>query len=143
MTVQSFTPGKQYTSFSGLINEVRNQATYANAANNTYTTSDVLGGFIIRDTNGGARTDTMPTAAALVPLIQGAEVGSCIKFYIKNTAAGANTLTVAIGTGGTAVGTMTVAQSNIKKFMLRVTAVGDADGVGSTYDLISLGTSVF
>lgn len=143
MPVNSFTPEKQSPAFGGIISEVMNRVTYATAGNVTYKVSDIIGGFINRDTNGGARTDTFPTAAALVAGIEGAKVGSAIQIFIKNTAGAANSLTVAIGTGGTAVGTMTVAQSNIKSFLIIVTALGDQNNVGATYDLVSLGTAAF
>lgn len=145
MAVQSFTGTKGYPSFSGPLNTVVSPVSYNTAGNITYTANDVLGGFIQRDTNGGARTDTLPSAASLLPLIEGAQVGSSIKFFIKNTAAAANTLTVAVGAGGTANSgdTLTVAQSNIKEFLLRVTAVPDQNGNGGAYTLYSLGTATF
>ena len=140
MSVQSFTPTKQYPSFSGLINEVISPATYSNAANNTLLTGDVLGG-LITHTAAGAQTDTLPSAALLVPLIEGAQVGSAIRFFVK--AGGAGTITVAAGAGGTLTGTATVATGNIKEFLLVVTALPDQFGNGATYTVYSLGTSTF
>lgn len=145
MSVQSFTPRKQFPSFSSIINQVVSPVSYSTAGAVTYTAADVMGGFIQRDTNGGARTDNLPKASDLVPAIEGAVVGSSIKVLIKNTASGANTLTVAVGTGGTANSgdTLTVAQNNIKEFLIVVTALPDAYGNGATYTLYSLGTSTF
>lgn len=145
MAVTSYSPTKNYPSFSSIINQYVNPVAYSTAGNVTYTASDVIGGFIQRDTNGGARTDTLPSAALLIPAIEGAQVGSSIKVLVKNTAGAANTLTVAAGAGGTMKSgdTATVAQSNIKEFMIVVTAVPDAFGNGGTYTVYSLGTSVF
>lgn len=113
---------------------------YANAGNNTYLTSDVLGGLISRDCNGGARTDTMPTAAALVAAINGAMVGTSFEFTIKNISGTAVALTVAAGSGGTTSGTMTIAQSNAKIFMVVFTNVTPGS---EAYTVYSLGSLVF
>jgi hypothetical protein len=145
MAVTSYTPTKNYPSFSTIVNQYVNPVAYSTAGNVTYTAADVLGGFIQRDTNGGARTDVLPTATLLIPAIEGAQVGSSIKLLIKNTASAANTLTVSAGTGGTMKSgdTATVAQSNIKEFLIVVTAIPDQYGNGGTYTVYSLGTSVF
>lgn len=142
MSVQSFTPSKQYPSFSGLINETFNPASYSNAGGNTLAVSDVLGGFITH-TAAAAETDTLPSAALLVPQIEGAAVGSSIRFFVK--AGGAGTITVAVGAGGTAEAgdTLTVAQGYIREFLLRVTALPDQFGNGAAYELYSLGASTF
>lgn len=142
MSVQSFSPTKNYPSFSGLVNEVRTPVAYANAGNNTLLFSDVLGGFITH-TAAGAQADTLPSAALLVPQIEGAQIGSCIRFLVK--AGGAGTITIAVGAGGTANpgDTLTVATGQIKEFMIRVTALPDQYGNGATYTLYSLGTSTF
>lgn len=135
--VVDFVPQKQYPSFSGIINQVITIAAYT-ATSTTLLFSDVLGGFIL-STNGSAQTLTLPTAALLVPQIEGAQVNTAILFKVK--AGGAGTITVAVGTGGTANSgdTLTVATGNIKEFMIIVTAVGSTP----TYTLYSLGTSTF
>jgi len=133
--VVDFAPTKNYPSFSGLINEVVTIGAYTGTAT-TLTYADVLGGFITSN-NASAQTLTLPTAALLVPQIEGAQVGSSIRFFVKEL--GAGTATVAAGTGGTVVGTATIATLNIKEFLLRVTAVGDTP----TYSVYSLGTSVY
>lgn len=133
--VVDFVPQKQYPSFSGLINEVINVAAYTGTAT-TLTYSDVLGGFITSN-NASAQTLTLPTAALLVPQIEGAQVGSAIRFFVKEL--GAGTATVAAGTGGTVTGTATIATLNIKEFLLVVTAIGATP----TYTCYSLGTSVY
>lgn len=146
--VVDFTPQKDYLSFSGIINQYIVPANYSNAGNNNLTVSDVLGGFITH-TAAGAQTDTLPSAAQLVPQIQGAQgplpgiappvtgAGSSIRFLLK--AGGAGTITLAVGAGGTAVGTMTVATGNIKEFLLIVNSTGS----NPTYTVYSLGTATF
>lgn len=140
MAVQSFTPNKNYLAFSGLTSEVYTPATYANAANNVLLTSDVLGGLISHNA-AGAQTDTLPSAGLLVPLIQGAQVGSGVRFFFK--ASGAGTITVAAGAGGVLTGTVTITTGQIKEFLLVVTALPDQFGNGGTYTCNSLGTSTF
>lgn len=133
--VQSFGPQKNYLSFSGLINQLITVVTYLTTAV-TLLFSDVLGGFIVL-TNAAAIAATLPSAALLVPQIEGAQVGSSIKFLVQ--AGGAGTVTVSAGTGGTISGTATVATGQIKEFLLLVTAVG----ASPTYTAYSLGTSTF
>jgi hypothetical protein len=133
--VVDFTPQKNYLSFSSIINQLINVVTYLTTTV-TLLYSDVLGGFIIL-TNGSAIAATLPSAALLVPQIEGAQVGSSIHFLVK--AGGAGTVTVAAGTGGTINGTATVATLNIKEFLLVVTGVGS----NPSYVAYSLGTSVY
>ena len=115
-------------------------ATYSTAGAVTLTTDQVLGGLLLRDGNGGARTDTLPNASDLVEAIQGCMVGTSFQFHVRNTSGTAIAITIAVGTGGTASGTMTVAQSNAKTFMVVFTNVT----VGSeAYTVYSLGTIVF
>lgn len=146
--VVSFTPQKDYLSFSGIINQFVAPANYSNAGANTLIPSDVLGG-LITHTAAAAQTDTLPSAALLIPQIEGAQgvlpgvyppvtgAGSSIRFLVK--AGGAGTITIAVGAGGTAVGTMTVATLNIKEFLLVVTSSGDVPA----YTVYSLGSSVY
>ena len=71
-------------------------------ANQTLTPAQVCSGFIIR---GGsmtaARTDTMPSAAALCEYIQGVMVNTSFELPIRNAATGAFAVTLAAGPGGT------------------------------------------
>lgn len=108
----------------------------------TYTPGQVLGGMILRDPNGSARTDTLPTAALLAAAIPGATIGTTFDFFLRNDADASETITIAAGTGGTTTGggTMTVAQNNAKFFRIRFTAVA----VGSeAYTVYSLGAVTF
>jgi hypothetical protein len=109
--------------------------TLSTAGNETLTAAQLLGGLILRDPNGGARTDTLPTAALLVAALPGYQIGDAFEFTIRNTADAAETITVAAGTGGTASGTMTIAQNNSKRFLLRIDSA-------TAYTVYSLGTVV-
>lgn len=133
--VVDFVPQKQYPSFSTIINEtVTVTANTSTAATLTY--GQVLGGFIT-SSNAAAQTLTLPTAALLVPQIEGGQVNSAIRFFVQATT---GTSTVAVGTGGTfaAGATATIAAGSIKEFLLIITAL-DAP----TYTVYSLGTSVY
>ena len=104
----------QHPVFGSLVFPQLSLATLAPAAAATLTTDQVLGGLIQRDCNGASRTDTLPTAAALVDAISGCLVGTSFKLHIRNTADAAETITVAIGAGGTISGTATIAQNSAK-----------------------------
>lgn len=66
----------------------------------TYTNSDIVGGIILRDPNGASRTDVLPTAALLVALLRGEEIGDMINVAIINCADAAETITITAGSGG-------------------------------------------
>ncbi len=150
LPVQDFTPQKTYPSFSTIINQYINPVAYT-GTQTTLTFGDVLGGYIT-SSNAAAQAVTLPTAALLVPQIQGAQgtlpgiapatttAGSAIRFFVS--ANGTATATVSAGTGGTfaAGSTATIAGGQIKEFMLVVTAVGTLTG-NPTYTVYSLGTS--
>ena len=75
-------------------------ASYNTAGPQTYTAADILGRTIVRDPNGAARTDVLPTAALLVAAIPGVRVGDTIDCLIVNGADAAETITLSAGTGG-------------------------------------------
>lgn len=140
--VVDFVPTKGYPSFSGPINFLASLSNVTTTGNVTYTYAQVLSGIITRDTGSSARTDTLPTAALLVPQIEGAEVGSTIRLLIRNTSAGAGTLTIAAGTGGTLSGTTATSQIPYlqqEEYLIRVTAVGSTP----TYTVYGLGLTTF
>jgi predicted RecA/RadA family phage recombinase len=66
----------------------------------TYTAAQILGGIIVRDTNGAARSDTLPTAALLVAAMPGVKVGDVVRCQIINGADAAEVLTILVGAGG-------------------------------------------
>jgi len=109
--------------------------TDATAGARTYTAAELLGGLILRDPAGGARSDVTPTAALIIAAITQGGVGNSFEFTIQNTADAAETITVTAGTDVTLTGTMTIAQSNSKRFLCVVTA-------STTVTIYSLGTVV-
>jgi len=105
------------------------------AGAHTYTAAELLGGLILRDCAGGARSDPTDTAANIIAAIIQAGVGNSFEFTIRNTSDAAETITVTAGTGVTLSGTMTIAQNNSKRFLCVVTA-------STTVTIYSLGTVV-
>lgn len=125
---------------SGVFFPTLTPVTLTTAGALTYTAGQVLSGIVLRDPNGGSRTDTLPTAALLVAAIPGATIGTTFPLWIRNDADAAETITVAAGTGGTISGTATIAQNNSKLFWIRLTGVASGS---EAYTAYSLGTVVF
>jgi len=136
--VVDYVPTKQYPSFSAIINQ-NEPPTKLTGGSKTLTAAQIMTGIILHDTSSGAATDTLDTAANIIPAIEGAAVGSTIRFLIRNTSAGAGTITVAAGTGGTAKGTLSIPYLQQMEFLLNVTAVGATP----TYDLYAMGVVTF
>lgn len=90
---------------------------------------------VIVGTPTAAATYTLPTASALVAALPGAAVGDAFTFVVRNASAGANTITVAAGTGGTASGTLTVAQGVVRAFLVFLTAVPPASPTYAVYGI--------
>lgn len=88
----------------------------------TYSASVFVNGLILRDPNGGGRSDVTPTAALIYDELGDPEVGSSFEVVIRNTADAAETITITAGTGVTLSGTMTIAQNNTKLFRAVVTS---------------------
>ncbi len=79
----------------------------------TLTVAQILSGFILRDPNGAARTDTTPTATAIINALGiGAVVGSAFNLTIQNTGTIKEFLTIAGGAGVTLVPTAIVIDAN-------------------------------
>ena len=139
--VTDFTPQKDYLSFSAPINQTLTLTTKTGAGV-TFTAAEVLSGLIFHDTSSGAVNDTLPTAALLIPQIEGAEVGSTVHLLIRNTSAGAGTITLVAGTGCTLSGTSastTIAYLTQVEYLIRVTAIGQTP----TYTVYGLGAATF
>lgn len=106
----------------------------------TLTTAQMFGG-LITGTPTAAANYTTPTPALLLAALAsfGAPyIGMSFEFTIKNTSAGANTITVVGATGVTIVGTATIAQNAAKRFLVVCSSVDS-----STFDVYSLGSSTF
>jgi hypothetical protein len=111
-------------------------STITTAAAVSYTAAQFIGGLILRDPNGGARADLVPTAALMVAALPGAFVGQSVEFVIRNTADAAETITVTTATGATLSGTMTVAQNASRRFLAVLTNVTSGS---QAYALYSVG----
>lgn len=90
---------------------------------------------VIDGTPTSAATYTLPTAALLVAGIIDAKVGDSFEFVINNKSGGANTITVAAGSGGTADGTLTVAQNVVRAFKIIITNVTGASEAYFAYGI--------
>lgn len=91
----------------------------------TLTAAQVLGGVIIGTPTAG-RTYTLPAADALLALVPGAVVGSCVEFSVTNLAASSNAITVAASesiTNGGIAGHLVVAAASSKRFKIVFTNV--------------------
>lgn len=110
--------------------------TKTTAGNVTYSAAEFLGGMILRDPNGGARSDVTPTAALLYAALDQPVVGTSFEFTIRNTADANETITLGGGTSVTISGTATIAQNNSKRFLCVCTAQTP------TFTIYSLGTIV-
>lgn len=138
-----------YTHFDGLmalgrrIVDYMSVSTISTAAAVTFTPAQILGGIILRDCNGGARADLLPTAATLLAAMTTSgrkpPVGAAFEFTIRNTSGTAVSITVTTNTGLTLSGTMTIAQSNSKRFLAVLTDNRDGNAAFTVY---SLGTVV-
>ena len=122
-----------------------NQGTFANgsvlntintAGNVAYTAAQVYNGTILRDPNGANRTDTFPTAASLIALINDAVDNISFTFRIVNTATVYEYITLAAGTGITITGKDTVGEGEVAHFVAVVTSVGS-----NTVTIYNVGSS--
>lgn len=106
----------------------------ATAGNVTYTGAQIINGMMVRDTAGGARTDTFPTAAQLVAAVNAAAGNNVwnnvatpnmeVAFTLYNNSGAANAITPALGTGGTAgttAVTTAIAQNASRTFRVFIT----------------------
>jgi len=127
--IQDYTPEVQSPNFSVQTNVVTTITNFA-GTNQTLTAAQILGGFIIGIPTGAANYTT-DTAANIIAAIEGAQVGSTIRFILRNKSAGANTITLVAGTGVTlnSGDTMTVAQNAQKTFRIIVTGLGASAAV--------------
>lgn len=96
------------------------------AGNVTYSAAQMLSGIIVRDPNGGARSDALDTAANILAAAPYLEVGDVFSFLLINGADAAETITFANGTGGSFDANhgqaRTLTQNQTKLFMIRITS---------------------
>lgn len=100
--------------------------TYGTAGNLAITAAMFLGGIILRDCNGGARTDTLPTAAAFIAAVRGEKIGDVYRCLIINNSDADEAITIDVATGTTIpqiAGTRTIPQNTSREIYLRLTNV--------------------
>lgn len=121
-SMTDFTPTANYAIASSLFYPNMTVSTLTAGQANTLTVAQMLGGFIVFDTSSGARNLTLPSAAAIVAAIQGCQVGTSFRFLVKNTSAGAGTITLVAGTGVTLTpASPTVTFGQAREFLVNVT----------------------
>jgi hypothetical protein len=136
MAIGSFFPyGTGYT--AGQSPQVLTLATIVADSNQTLTVPQMMGGFIRRTLTATARTDTTPTAAALVAALPQdlRQVGGVFFLEITRTDAAAVALTIAGGTGVTVTGTATIAASTNRTFLCYFTNVTSGSEAITLYSL--------
>ena len=101
------------------------------------TAAQILSGMILHDPEGNVNAQ-FPDAADLIKGMGGSSAGKGVRYTHRNTANGAETITVTVGTGVTldSSATATIAQNNQKDFLLVVTGP-------AAYTVYSLGTAAF
>jgi len=101
-------------------------------ANQAIPVAALLGGIVNRTGSGGATADSLPTVDSIVAALPELSRGDSIAFSIRMPDANAITLTA--GTGMTATGTINVAASNIREYLLTMTSGASRTAVysGST-----------
>ena len=99
---------------------------------------------LLTGTPTAAANYTTPTATnlcALFPFVQAQNANNFYwHWYIKNTSAGANTITVVAGSGVTLVGTGTAAQNNVRHFLVILT---NCTSGSAAAQVVSLETAAF
>ena len=117
--------GDSYPKIPGTFLQVRPLTEAADAAT-TLTAAQAIGGMITM-TPTAARTITLPTAAAILTLLQpGVQIGTSFLISIRNGAATSHSITVAGPSGGgiTVDGLATIGPNTSGTFLARVTAEG-------------------
>jgi hypothetical protein len=134
MAITSFTPNKGYPVLSAVAVPKLVPASMTLTTGGgvrTLTAAEVLGGLLLVNCDD-AQTATLPTISLLLAAIEGPVVGSAIDVDVINT--GDTTLTIAVGTGITALsGTvLTIVAKASKRFRIVVTGIQSASVEGSS-----------
>lgn len=137
--MNTYAPTTNYARLSTLAYPTVTPTVNAVAAAVTYSVAEILSGLILRDALSSARADLLPTAAAVVAAIEGCQVGTSFRFWIRNTGAGAGSITVTTNTGNTLSGTVAIVFQQMKEFMAVVT---NATVGSEAITYYSLGASV-
>lgn len=122
-SIPAYCPTPNYARFGTLVYETRTPTVNAVAAAVTYTPAELLSGFLLRDALSSARADLLPTAASLVAAINGCMVGTSFRTFIRNTGAGAGSITLTANTGATISGTAAIVFQQQKELIVVITNV--------------------
>lgn len=117
--------------------EILDQVPDNTAGDVVYSANAVLGGFLLRDPNGAARADTLPTASAILALIPQHFDNISFKLKIHNEGSATETITINAGAGITLVGDFVIQPGTTREFFFHVTdtaIMGGTDAI-TVYDL--------
>lgn len=104
--------GGGYQVGDGNLNEIDIYATAAQqtaTATATLTVAQITGNLLVGNPSASAATYTLPTAAAIDAVMTNAKVGSTFNLIVVNLGTSSGIITMAVGTGITAVGNLLVA----------------------------------
>jgi hypothetical protein len=138
-SIPSFGPTANYARVSTLNYPTVTPTVNAVAAAVTYSVAEILSGLLLRDALSAARADLLPAAAAIVAAINGCQVGTSFRTWIRNTGAGAGSITLTTNTGLTLSGTVAIVFQQQKELLFVVTNVTPGSEAVTVY---SLGASV-
>jgi len=139
MPIAAFTPNVGDTRGSTLHYPTVTPTVNAVAAAITISPAELLSGLLLRDALSSARADLLPTAAALAAAINGVFVGLSFRTWIRNTGAGAGSITLTANTGATISGTAAIVFQQQKELLIVFTNVTPGS---EAYVAYSLGVSV-
>jgi len=133
--------GGGYQVGDGNLNELDIYATAAQqtaTVTATLTVAQITGNLLVGNPSTSAATYTLPTAAAIDAVMTNAKVGSTFNLIVVNIGTSSGIITIAVGTGITAVGNLLVAITGsaagvggAAQFMFRKTGT-------ATYDLFRI-----
>ena len=110
MALPSVGGGYQYTDGNTNEPEIDTQAAPQTAtATATLTTAQTLGGLLVGDPTTTAATYTLPTATAIDAVMTNMKTNSTFRLTVINLGTSTGLITMAVGTGITAVGNLVVA----------------------------------
>jgi len=104
--------GGGYQVGDGNLNEINLYATAAQqtaTATATLTVAQITGNLLVGNPSTTAATYTLPTATAIDAVITNAKIGSTFDLTVINLGTSTSLITMAVGTGITAVGNLVVA----------------------------------
>ena len=90
----------------------------------TLTAAQITGGILVGDTTTTAATYTLPTVTLLEAQLTNAKVNSSFDLAIVNVGTSSGTITMAVGTGWTITGLVTVTYTTSAMFRARKTGTG-------------------